>query len=161
MDDSSDAGDLRVCGDTDGLSRWENESSQAWTSMWVLSDSGHGVDGDSVKEELVSQLTDGHKSHCDGMNGVHVVDLPSSQHNRVPIPVSSFEETQTYPIPTPGSSSEEPQTDSDLALASCHGDLAETQTVPVIDPDTPQTFGRRHVGPQSDLPRYVSDHATV
>ncbi len=59
LENSSDAGgDLSISGEMDGLRSLEKESSQARTSIWVLSDSDHNVERDTVAEKPVSQLTD-------------------------------------------------------------------------------------------------------
>lgn len=103
--------------------------------MWIPSDSDHNVDGDTVAEELVSQLTDEtniHRDEVDRMDNVHVApDLPDSQADTVPTPASS-------PV-----------------------DCEETQAAPIIDSATPQTSGHRHDSLQSHLPRHDSDQVTV
>lgn len=50
LDDSSDAGNLFVCGELNRLSTQEKEFSHAWMSLWVLSDSHHSVDGESMEK---------------------------------------------------------------------------------------------------------------
>ena len=134
LDSPSDAGDSSVGEELDGLSSIGEESSQARTSLWVLSDSDHNADGDTVAEELVSLLSDdaSRSDDVDKMDNRHVIpDLPDSQADAVPTPASS-------PV-----------------------DSHETQTVPVIDSDMPQTSGNQHDSSRSDLPRHDSDPVTV
>lgn len=134
LDSPSDAGDSSVGGELDGLSSIGEESFQARTSSWVLSDSDHNADGDTVAEELVSLLSDdaSRSGEVDKMDNEHVIpDLPDSHADAVPTPASS-------PV-----------------------DSHETQTVPVIDSDMPQTSGNQHDSSRSDLPRHDSDPVTV
>ena len=143
---SSDAGDLSVCGEKDGLSSLGEESSPARTSLWVLSDTGRTV-RDTVAGELVSRLTNDTGSHCDTGHGmdVHVaLDLPDSQ--RVAAPIQT-----TAPV-----DSEETQTDNVSTQTVAPVDSEETQTVPVVAPDIPHTSGHR-----PNLPKHDSDQIKV
>lgn len=100
-DGSSDAGELSSQGTTDGLRSLEEESSQERTSLWVQSDSGHAVDGDSVAEELVSQLTNDMEAPHDEAEALSEHSSPDSRNGIIPPSASSpilTEKTQTVPV---------------------------------------------------------------
>ncbi|KAK0154898.1 hypothetical protein N1851_002790 [Merluccius polli] len=142
----SDAGDLSVCGETDNFSSLGEESSQARTSLWVLSDTGHTV-RDTVAEELVSQLTNDTDTHCDTgdkMDNAHVApDLPDSE--RVAAPTET-----TAPV-----DSGETQTNNALTQTTALADSEESGRL-FLSLALPHSSGHR-----LNLPRHDSDQVTV
>lgn len=69
LDGTSDIGASSVSVESDGLNSLEKESSQACTSMWVLSESDGALPGCTLGEEFASQLTDEAHTGRDEIDG--------------------------------------------------------------------------------------------
>lgn len=130
---SSDVGGLSDDVEADGLINLKTESLHTWTSLWVQSGEDYDGVGDTVPDELDSQLSDDLDTLGDGVDNTDDIHV--------------------------GPNSPDLQTETHAARYHVYSD--QTSPVATTNPDGHQTSSYQHTSPELCLSRCDSDQVAV